>query len=173
MDRQFVKKERGIVDLTNPFEEDFGFLAVDASELGGVVQQVAVQSSPAISEEFIARIEQKLNELGLKIPAADTRRAELIRIEEKVDKILTMQSQELTAAFGQQEESIRAIIDEVEERKTSLAIETKEKLKQVENLIIPLLRNLLKNPEKEYILWPNRAEKINKQIDKILEITRQ
>ena len=173
MDRQFVKKERGIVDLTNPFEEDFGFLAVDASELGGVVQQVAVQSSPAISEEFIARIEQKLNELGLKIPAADTRRAELIRIEEKVDKILTMQSQELIAAFGQQEESIRAIIDEVEERKTSLAIDTKEKLKQVENLIIPLLRNLLKNPEKEYILWPNRAEKINKQIDKILEITRQ
>ena len=161
------------MDPTNPFEEDFGFLAVDASELGGVVQQVAVQSSPAISEEFIARIEQKLNELGLKIPAADTRRAELVRIEEKVDKILTMQSQELIAAFGQQEESIRAIIDEVEERKTSLAIETKEKLKQVENLIIPLLRNLLKNPEKEYILWPNRAEKINKQIDKILEITRQ
>ena len=114
-----------------------------------------------------------MNELGLKIPAADTRRAELVRIEEKVDKILTMQSQELIAAFGQQEESIRAIIDEVEERKTSLAIETKEKLKQVENLIIPLLRNLLKNPEKEYILWPNRAEKINKQIDKILEITRQ
>ena len=28
------------------------------------------------------------------------------------------------------------------------------------NAILPLLSNLKKNPEKEYILWPNRTEKI-------------
>jgi hypothetical protein len=30
----------------------------------------------------------------------------------------------------------------------------------------------MKNPEKEYIKWPNRVEKIQAQIQKILEVTR-
>lgn len=50
--------------------------------------------------------------------------------------------------------------------------ETKTKLQQVESLILPLLRNLQKNPEKEYIHWPNRQPVIQKQIDRILAITR-
>lgn len=44
-------------------------------------------------------------------------------------------------------------------------------LKALENLILPLLRNLLKNPEKEYILWKDREKPIQAQIAKILEIT--
>jgi hypothetical protein len=47
-----------------------------------------------------------------------------------------------------------------------------DKLKAVENLILPLLQNLQKNPEKPTIHWPNRKETIQKQIDKILAITR-
>jgi len=46
------------------------------------------------------------------------------------------------------------------------------KLIQVEGLILPLLKNLLKNPEKEYIHWPKRAPIIQKQIDRIIAITR-
>ena len=46
------------------------------------------------------------------------------------------------------------------------------KLKAVEALILPLLVNLMKNPEKETIKWPNRAPIIEKQIEKILAITR-
>jgi len=46
------------------------------------------------------------------------------------------------------------------------------KLKAVEVLILPLLVNLMKNPEKETIKWPNRAPIIEKQIEKILAITR-
>jgi len=49
---------------------------------------------------------------------------------------------------------------------------TKEKLAQVEKLILPLLVNLMKNPDKDYIHWPNRIPMIQKQIDKILDITR-
>ena len=48
----------------------------------------------------------------------------------------------------------------------------KAKLLEVEKLIMPLLVNLMKNPEKDYIHWPNRAPLIQKQIDKILAITR-
>lgn len=46
------------------------------------------------------------------------------------------------------------------------------KLKEVEDLILPLLYNLMKNPEKEYIHWPNRTPIIDNQIDKITAITR-
>lgn len=48
----------------------------------------------------------------------------------------------------------------------------KKKMQQLEKLILPLLNNLLKNPEKEYIHWPNRTDIIKKQIDKITKITR-
>lgn len=40
------------------------------------------------------------------------------------------------------------------------ANETQEKLDNLYNAITPLLNNLKKNPEKEYILWPNRIEKV-------------
>ncbi len=50
--------------------------------------------------------------------------------------------------------------------------ETKNKLQQVEGLILPLLKNLMKNPDKDYIHWPNRGPVIQKQIDKIIAITR-
>lgn len=46
------------------------------------------------------------------------------------------------------------------------------KLKQVEELILPLLYNLQKNPEKDYIHWPNRTAIIDKQIEKIKSVTR-
>jgi len=48
----------------------------------------------------------------------------------------------------------------------------KAKLKEVESLILPLLYNLMKNPEKVYIKWENRTEVIQKQINKILAVTR-
>lgn len=35
-----------------------------------------------------------------------------------------------------------------------------EKLKKMYDLIVPLLDNLSKNPEQEYIRWPDRKKKI-------------
>ena len=46
------------------------------------------------------------------------------------------------------------------------------KMKSLEKLIMPLLANLAKNPDKEYILWPNRKTAIEAQAKKILAITR-
>lgn len=37
---------------------------------------------------------------------------------------------------------------------------TQERLDNLYNAIIPLLNNLKKNPEKEYILWPDRLQKV-------------
>tara|TARA_A100001011_G_C14255365_1_gene819803 strand:+ start:825 stop:1091 length:267 start_codon:yes stop_codon:yes gene_type:complete len=44
---------------------------------------------------------------------------------------------------------------------TSVAAQaTQEKVDKLYNAILPLLNNLKANPEKEYILWPKRLEKI-------------
>lgn len=60
----------------------------------------------------------------------------------------------------------------IEQHKELVTSEVRGKLKQVEQLILPLLYNLQKNPEKEYIHWPNRKDIIQTQIDKILQVTR-
>lgn len=48
----------------------------------------------------------------------------------------------------------------------------RKRLHSVEKMILPLLQNLMKNPEKEMIKWPNRKEIIEKQITKLLALTR-
>lgn len=53
------------------------------------------------------------------------------------------------------------------------ALATQEKLDKLYNLILPLLNNLAKNPEKEYIYWPDRVKKLSefrKKIDKLMEL---
>ena len=47
---------------------------------------------------------------------------------------------------------------------------TQDKLDRLYNAITPLLNNLKKNPEKEYILWPNRVEKVDQFEDMLRKI---
>jgi hypothetical protein len=58
---------------------------------------------------------------------------------------------------------------------TGASEETKETLDRLEKLILPILYNLKKNPEKDYIVWDGakRAAACEAQIQRILEITRQ
>jgi hypothetical protein len=42
-----------------------------------------------------------------------------------------------------------------------------EVIDQMDNFIRPLLENLMKDSDKDYIYWPNRSEMIQKQIDKL------
>jgi len=49
---------------------------------------------------------------------------------------------------------------------------TQEKLDKLYNAIVPLLNNLKKNPEKDYILWPNRLEKVEAFEDHLQRIYR-
>lgn len=60
----------------------------------------------------------------------------------------------------------------IEQHKELLTKEVHSKLQEVEQMILPLLYNLQKNPEKEYIHWPNRKDIIQKQIERILQVTR-
>jgi hypothetical protein len=50
--------------------------------------------------------------------------------------------------------------------------EYKERLKEVEKLILPFLTKLLKTADQPIIKWPNRKPIIESQIQKILNLTR-
>ena len=47
---------------------------------------------------------------------------------------------------------------------------TETKLNNLYNAIIPLLTNLKSNPEKDYILWPNRLAKVEAFEDHLQKI---
>lgn len=133
---------------------DFGFTAVTSEELGLPPATVVAPPAPVVNVD-LAPVNSALS-----------------RIEQKMDKVLAMELHELSAAVSSQGSSFETILGEIEERVTAEKTASREKLIKVENLIIPLLNNLMKNPEKEYIKWPNRVEKIQAQIQKIMEITR-
>jgi hypothetical protein len=48
----------------------------------------------------------------------------------------------------------------------------KARLSEVEKIIIPFLTKLHSTGDKEYIYWPNRTPIIEKQIERILKLTR-
>ena len=88
----------------------------------------------------------------------------VLRIEQKVDA--------LVSAVNSLSTKMMNLDDEFDVIKTTTESEVKGKLTDVEKLIMPLLVNLLKTADKDYIHWPNRKDKIQSQIDSLLEITR-
>jgi len=179
--------EKTYVPLEEYFNSDidFGFTAVDAEEVEGddspsppstqeVVSEVSSEILSSLNDS-IETIEGKLNALLLRndeVESGVDASIDFSRVEEKIDKILAMENQELLSAVTEQGESIRAIIDEVEERKSELENQTQEKLSQIERLVLPLLYNLIKSSDKDYIFWPDRKSRIESQISQILTITR-
>ena len=70
-------------------------------------------------------------------------------------------------------DSMRVMQDDLLDRKEELNDKWGTKMNEVEELIIPLLRNLAKDGDKkEYIRWPGRTDILNAQIDKIIAVTR-
>jgi len=124
--------------LTIRQEEDFGFSAVDESEVRQVIDENTLETK--VIRETVS-----------------TSGEAVTRLEQKVDTILQLYND---GKLGLESERIQ------------LQEQTKAKLSELEKMIVPLLVNLMKNPDKEYIFWPNRREKIQEQIDKIISITR-
>ena len=62
------------------------------------------------------------------------------------------------------------ISKKIAEEKQVEAATTQERLDALYNAIVPLLNNLKKNPEKEYILWPDRLAKVEAFEDHLQKI---
>lgn len=93
------------------------------------------------------------------VNSTDNQDAEISALEDKIEDVLSKIDGLSTGS-------------DVDEYKTLLEEQYKQKLNKVELMIIPLLNNLKKNPNKEYIFWPNRTNVLDDQIEKILAITR-
>jgi hypothetical protein len=87
--------------------------------------------------------------------AVNTSNEEITELKSKLDALLSAQEQTLNSAM----------VTAIEEK-------YKAKLIELEGLIMPLLINLKKNPDKPIINWPNRVAVIDKQIEKITKVTR-
>lgn len=90
---------------------------------------------------------------------------------------MAVENTDFDFGFTVVDEEELAVVTEIQaekekvERKVTLASSEKEKLdnkiNSLYNMFQPLLNNLAANPEKEYIFWPNRLEKIEEFRDKI------
>lgn len=88
-------------------------------------------------------------------PAPAANNDQLLALQAKIDSLMDAQEKSIQSAY----------VAALEEKH-------KAKLKELEGLILPLLYNLMKNPDKPIINWPNREPIIKKQIEKITAITR-
>lgn len=88
----------------------------------------------------------------------------VLRIEQKMDAAIT--------ALNSLSAKLMNMDDEFEIVKSTKEAEVSKRLTEVEKLIMPLLVNLLKTADKDYIHWPNRKENVQAQIDKLLSYTR-
>lgn len=69
-------------------------------------------------------------------------------------------------------EELDAVQEQVQavSQATAVATEVQDKIDALYNMIMPLLNNLQKNPEKEYIYWPNRMNKVESFRDQLTEV---
>jgi predicted lipoprotein len=97
-------------------------------------------------------------------------------LETKVIRETVSSSSEAVTRLEHKVDSILQLYEDgklgLEAERAELLATTSGKLKELEQIIMPLLINLMKTPDKEYIYWPNRKDKIQEQVDKILAITR-
>jgi hypothetical protein len=65
------------------------------------------------------------------------------------------------------ERQLQQQVEQKEQELTLTSKEYKDKLEALYKLIMPLLLNLAKDSDKEYILWPDRSKKMKAFIDKV------
>jgi tetrahydromethanopterin S-methyltransferase subunit G len=160
---------------------DFGFSAVSTDEFKKTQTDTEPTPSTGVSSDEFNELKKKIDSISSLIQSLGDREdtslfdetgEQISRLEVKVDKILAMESSQVASALEEQGSSIRAVIDEVEERKGELNEKFSGKLKELETLVIPMLKGLMKNADKEYIYWPDRTPILEKQIKKVYSITR-
>lgn len=65
------------------------------------------------------------------------------------------------------EEALKKKVEEQSKAVVQTATELTDKLHGLRAMVMPLLNNLAKDPDKTYVFWPDRADKIKAFIKKI------
>ena len=133
---------------------DFGFTAVDQDEL-----KTKTGEDASIGKEVAEKLEAVA-----KSSAGQANSAQIEELDSKIDMLSKLVSKSLNE-LDDHKENLTSIDSKKE-------LDFKDRLIECEKLILPLLQNLMKNEEKEYIYWPNRKAIIQQQIDRLQKITR-
>ena len=133
---------------------DFGFTAVDQEEL-----KTKTGEDATVGKE----VAEQLKAVA-KSSAGQASSAQIDEIDSKVDLLQKLISKTL-AELDDHKDNLSSI-------DTKKELDFKDRLIECEKLILPLLQNLMKNEDKEYIYWPNRKAIIQQQIDRLQKITR-
>jgi len=89
-------------------------------------------------------------------------------IKYDINKIMAEYGDDDFGFTAESEEEFEAVIAEKEET----VEEYRQRLEQVEKIILPFLTKLLKTADQPIIKWPNRKPVLEAQIQKILNLTR-
>tara|TARA_B100000214_G_scaffold342437_1_gene290243 strand:+ start:293 stop:712 length:420 start_codon:yes stop_codon:yes gene_type:complete len=138
----------------NDYTNDFGFTAVDQDEL-----KTKTGEDASIGKEVAEKLEAVA-----KSSAGQANSAQIEELDSKIDMLSKLVSKSLNE-LEDHKENLTSIDSKKE-------LDFKDRLIECEKLILPLLQNLMKNEEKEYIYWPNRKAIIQQQIDRLQKITR-
>jgi len=134
---------------------DFGFTAVDQEEL-----KTKTGEDATVGKE----VAEQLKAVA-KSSAGQASSAQIDEIDSKVDLLQKLISKTL-AELDDHKDNLQSI-------DTKKELDFKDRLIECEKLILPLLQNLMKNEDKEYIYWPNRKAIIQQQIDRLQKITQK
>jgi len=134
---------------------DFGFTAVDQEEL-----KTKTGEDATVGKE----VAEQLKAVA-KSSAGQANSAQIDELDSKLDMLTKL---------------INKTLNELDDHKDNLStidsnkeLDYKDRLIECEKLILPLLQNLMKNEDKEYIYWPNRKAIIQQQIDRLQKITQK
>ena len=97
---------------------------------------------------------------------------EVTEYETEIKSRVAEQGETVPSDLGEKIDKLIELRQGDESQMDILQKKYKEEMLKLEKMIMPLLYNLRKNPEDIYIKWPNRKEVIDKQIKKIVSITR-
>lgn len=108
-------------------------------------------------EEYVPPVQnvnkEEITDLALKISKIESTQSDILNILERIENSGTSL--------------------DTDEYKQLIERDVREKLSKVENMIMPLLSNLMKDSDKkDYIKWPNRKAIIEQFTEKLLQVTR-
>ena len=77
-----------------------------------------------------------------------------------------------TAVDETEYEQVKEKLEKESYQKDITVEQYKERMKDLEQIIMPFLTNLYKSREQAYIHWPNRGNLLEKQMQRVLKLTR-
>ncbi len=128
---------------------DFGFTAVDQEEL-----KTKTGEDATIGKE----VAEQLKAVA-KSSAGQANSTQIDALDVKIDLLTKLVSNTL-GELEEHKENLSSIDSNKE-------LDYKDRLVECEKLILPLLQNLMKNEDKEYIYWPNRTEILQKKLEEL------